>query len=104
MVWLDLEAAGLDIPQWEQLGREHGLKLRGPRLVTHYRALLNLIKLLNRIFANPYKLENSNKAVQTLINIMEEVFRLDRKPIPEVNSSITKYGHNITARWRYTVK
>ena len=98
MVWLDLEAAGLNILQWEQLGREHGLKLRGPRLVTHYRALLNLPKLPNFIFTNPYKLENSNEAVQTLIDLMGEVLKLDRKSIPVVNSSIARHEHDMAAR------
>ena len=98
MVWLDLEAAGLNILQWEQLGREHGLKLRGPRLVTHYRALLNLPKVPNFIFTNPYKLENSNEAVQTLIDLMGEVLKLDRKSIPVVNSSIARHEHDMAAR------
>lgn len=98
MVWLDLEAAGLNILQWEQLGREHGLKLRGPRLVTHYRALLNLPKLLNFVFANPYKLEDSNEAVQTLIDLIGEVLKLDGKSISVVNSNIARHGHDMAAR------
>jgi threonine aldolase len=37
MVWLDLNAAGIDEEEWEILGREAELKLHSSRIITHFR-------------------------------------------------------------------
>jgi len=36
MLWLDLDAAGIDEEEWEMLGREAGLSLHSSRVITHY--------------------------------------------------------------------
>jgi threonine aldolase len=37
MVWLDLDHSGISGEDWDELGRQEGLKLLGSRLVVHYR-------------------------------------------------------------------
>ena len=41
MIWLDLDAANCPDATFEELGKEAGLKLMGPRLVIHYQIVQN---------------------------------------------------------------
>ncbi|KAL8974050.1 MAG: hypothetical protein Q9197_001706 [Variospora fuerteventurae] len=52
-VWIDLNAAGVDPSEFASIGRQHGVKLDGPRIALHYQigteALSNLEKVFNQI-------------------------------------------------------
>lgn len=37
MVWFDLDAAGVSISDWQEIGQREGLKMMGNRCVVHYR-------------------------------------------------------------------
>ena len=53
MVWLDLDGANCPAARFEELGKEAGLKLMGPRLVIHYQIYQNrdvVIPKLGHIF------------------------------------------------------
>jgi len=52
MVWLDLEAAGVDVGMFVERGVEKGVKVIGGRLVVHYREYL-LSTSSNMNFQNP---------------------------------------------------
>ncbi|KAL1955892.1 hypothetical protein VTO42DRAFT_7965 [Malbranchea cinnamomea] len=49
MVWLDLDAAGISAPDWDELGRKEGLKLMGNRLVIHYQISDEAVERLGRV-------------------------------------------------------
>ncbi|KZZ96231.1 threonine aldolase [Ascosphaera apis ARSEF 7405] len=51
MVWLDFKSAGIKPEDWDELGKEKGLKLMGNRLVVHY--------------------QNSDEAVEKLGEVMD---------------------------------
>jgi threonine aldolase len=55
MVWFDLEAAGVTVDQFIEMGQKAGLRLLGGRLVVHYQI--------------------SEEAVQRLDNLMQAVFK-----------------------------
>ena len=53
MVWLDLEASGVDVKELSRTGGEEGIKLKSERIVVHYQisddALKSLKKTLDRV-------------------------------------------------------
>ncbi|KAF3481844.1 threonine aldolase [Arthroderma uncinatum] len=48
MVWLDLDAAGVSNDDWVEIGRQHGLKLMGGRMVVHYQISLEALDKLDK--------------------------------------------------------
>ncbi|KAK2748777.1 hypothetical protein FQN57_000358 [Myotisia sp. PD_48] len=58
MVWIDLDAAGISFVDWEEIGRQEGLKLMGDRLVLHYQiseeAMTRLERVMDRAFKGEY--------------------------------------------------
>ncbi|KAI1978843.1 hypothetical protein LOZ53_004670 [Ophidiomyces ophidiicola] len=49
MVWINLDAANVSSSQWEELGRQEGLRLMGNRLVVHYQIGNEAIERLERV-------------------------------------------------------
>lgn len=72
MVWLDLADAGVSAEEFQQLGKEKGLKLYGGRLVVHYQI--------------------GNEAVDKLEQIMKVVFEKKGKGTIEVANKKRKIG------------
>ena len=75
MVWLDLDDAGLSPPEFVEIGKEHGLKFIGARLVVHYQI--------------------SDEAVTRLESVMKQVIERKRAndvPLPEKKVGEKAYG------------
>ncbi|CAE7034252.1 hypothetical protein P3342_007280 [Pyrenophora teres f. teres] len=55
IVWLDLDASGVTEKEWVEAGQQHGLKLMGKRVVTHYQicddAMSALQSVIEEVFA-----------------------------------------------------
>lgn len=49
MVWVDLKAAGIEIQEWNALGRKHGVLLSGNRIVLHHQICDAALKQLERV-------------------------------------------------------
>ncbi|KAL2270866.1 hypothetical protein VTJ83DRAFT_237 [Remersonia thermophila] len=65
MVWIDLDDARCSPERFEELGREHGIKLMGNRLVIHYQIYQNrtsLLPKLQSIFTTVF--EDKKRAVE----------------------------------------
>ncbi|KAH3905699.1 hypothetical protein HBH56_212430 [Parastagonospora nodorum] len=52
MVWLDLEAHGIDIDHFIELSEQYGVKVRGGRFVVHYQVGEEAIERLRKIFTD----------------------------------------------------
>ncbi|ETS87325.1 hypothetical protein PFICI_01153 [Pestalotiopsis fici W106-1] len=50
MLWLDLSSIGATSSRFQQLGAEQGLKLSGPRIITHYQVGEDAIQRLTKVF------------------------------------------------------
>lgn len=60
MLWLNLDAAGIDEEEWEMSGREAGLSLHSSRVITHYQV--------------------EREAVERLKGLMSQVLQSGREP------------------------
>ena len=49
-VWIDLQALGIEDEEWNEIGRNQGISLDGPRLVFHHQIGDEAIKQLGRAF------------------------------------------------------
>ena len=49
-VWLNLEQTGLTTERWNELGRKHGVKLDGKRIVLHHQISADAITKLGLVF------------------------------------------------------
>ncbi|KAF2827268.1 threonine aldolase [Ophiobolus disseminans] len=49
-VWVDLEALGIEDEDWNEIGRSHGVRLDGPRIVLHHQIGDEAIQQLGRAF------------------------------------------------------
>ncbi|KAI4112485.1 MAG: hypothetical protein LQ345_006373 [Seirophora villosa] len=49
MVWVDLEASGVDAEEWVRVGVEEGVKLSGGRVVVHYQVGAEGVRRLGRV-------------------------------------------------------
>jgi threonine aldolase len=49
-VWIDLHALGIKSDEWNEIGRFHGVKLDGPRLVLHHQISEEAIHKLELVF------------------------------------------------------
>lgn len=50
-VWLNLEQTGLTTERWNELGRKHGVKLDGKRIVLHHQISADAITKLGLVFS-----------------------------------------------------
>ncbi|KAL2817608.1 pyridoxal phosphate-dependent transferase [Aspergillus granulosus] len=50
-VWIDLEKAGIKIGTWNELGRKHGVKLDGKRIVLHHQISAAAVAGLGNVFS-----------------------------------------------------
>ncbi|KAL9111172.1 MAG: hypothetical protein Q9227_004435 [Pyrenula ochraceoflavens] len=50
MVWVDLAAVGLSAAQWNEIGRRHGVRLDGERIVIHHQIFDGAIERLKSVF------------------------------------------------------
>jgi threonine aldolase len=55
MVWLDLNASGVQADRWIELANKYGLKMRSGRLVVHYQIGEEAIERLKQVFAEVLK-------------------------------------------------
>ncbi|KAF2465010.1 uncharacterized protein BDR25DRAFT_295787 [Lindgomyces ingoldianus] len=55
MVWLDIEAHGIDLNFWIELGEKYGVRIRGGRLVVHYQIEEEAIEGLRQVFGEALK-------------------------------------------------
>lgn len=60
MVWLDIEASGLDLNRFIDLGQQYGVVVRGGRLVIHYQVGEEAIRRLSQLFADALKGEEGD--------------------------------------------
>ncbi|OAQ74122.1 beta-eliminating lyase [Pochonia chlamydosporia 170] len=64
MVWLDLGASGVDTKRWNEIGRRHGIKLDGKRVVLHHQicddAVLRLGKVMDECLQRARNTGNPN--------------------------------------------
>jgi threonine aldolase len=49
-VWIDLHTMGIKSEEWNEIGRKHGVKLDGPRLVLHHQISEEGIRKLGLVF------------------------------------------------------
>lgn len=57
MVWLDLDSAGLTSDEFIALGKKHGLRLGGGRLVVHYQIAEEAVTKMDRVLRAAMKKE-----------------------------------------------
>ncbi|KAF2278224.1 uncharacterized protein EI97DRAFT_431491 [Westerdykella ornata] len=50
MVWLDIEAHGIDLDQFIEIGEKYGVRTRGGRLVVHYQIGEEAMRRLDKLF------------------------------------------------------
>jgi threonine aldolase len=50
IVWLDIEAAGIDTKRLVEMGRKHGVSLDTPRIVFHHQIDSQAVRDLVRLF------------------------------------------------------
>ncbi|KAF2681906.1 hypothetical protein K458DRAFT_420268 [Lentithecium fluviatile CBS 122367] len=55
MVWMDLEASGVELNQFIELGEKYGVRVRGGRLVVHYQIGEEAIERLTKLFTETLK-------------------------------------------------
>jgi len=55
MVWMDLEASGVELNQFIELGEQYGVRVRGGRLVVHYQIGEEAIEGLTQLFKDVLK-------------------------------------------------
>ncbi|KAJ4288144.1 hypothetical protein N0V90_012161 [Kalmusia sp. IMI 367209] len=60
MVWLDIEASGIELNRFIELGEQYGVVVRGGRLVVHYQIGEDAIGRLGQLFADVLKGEVGN--------------------------------------------
>lgn len=61
MVWLDIEAHGIDLNSWIELGEKYGVRIRGGRLVVHYQIGEEAIARLDQLFREVLRGEKGTK-------------------------------------------
>jgi threonine aldolase len=49
-VWIDLKVLGIEDEEWNEIGRDHGISLDGPRLVLHHQIADDAIQRLGEAF------------------------------------------------------
>ncbi|KAI1880376.1 hypothetical protein JX265_001997 [Neoarthrinium moseri] len=76
MVWLDLDAAGIDEDSWESGGQERGILLHCSRLVTHYQISDEAVVCLEQYMADMMQNLQQRRRLQTRIPRPEAVARL----------------------------
>lgn len=54
-VWVDLEYAGIDARVWNEVGRKHGVKLDGKRIVLHHQISEDAVSKLRDVFCEVLK-------------------------------------------------
>jgi threonine aldolase len=59
MVWLDLEASGVELNRFIELGEQYGVRVRGGRLVVHYQIGNEAIEALTKLFKDVLRGESS---------------------------------------------
>jgi threonine aldolase len=50
-VWVDLEYAGIETAWWNEVGRKHGVKLDGKRIVLHHQISEDAVARLGEVFS-----------------------------------------------------
>lgn len=59
MVWLDIDAHGIDLEEFIEIGEKYGLRTRGGRLVVHYQIGEEAMRRLEKLFREVLKGEKS---------------------------------------------
>jgi threonine aldolase len=49
-IWVNLKALGIEDEEWNEIGRDHGVSLDGPRLVIHHQISDEAVQQLERAF------------------------------------------------------
>jgi threonine aldolase len=57
-VWVDLEDAGIDARVWNEIGRKHGVKLDGKRIVLHHQISEDAVSKLGDVFCEVLKVKS----------------------------------------------
>ncbi|RDW65765.1 uncharacterized protein DSM5745_09504 [Aspergillus mulundensis] len=58
-VWVDLGRAGMTIERWNELGRKHGIKLDGKRIVLHHQTSGDAVAKLGLVFSEALRVRAS---------------------------------------------
>ncbi|EME87306.1 uncharacterized protein MYCFIDRAFT_158552 [Pseudocercospora fijiensis CIRAD86] len=77
MVWLDVEAAGLSVDKFIELGQKAGLRLLGGRLVVHYQIGEEAIERLDNLFQAIFKGKELHGVVEFSPESMKSAVRFE---------------------------
>ena len=80
MVWLDLDASGVKLNQFIELGEQYGVRVRGGRLVVHYQIGEAAIEALTRLFKDVLKGEAGGEK-KTSVEFEAEDLKLKGKGV-----------------------
>jgi threonine aldolase len=65
-VWLDLHRVGVETEEWNEIGKKHGIKLDGPRLVLHHQigedAVARLTKVFDDVLQGPQRISDYSRS------------------------------------------